>query len=173
MLVSLLAFAAIGCGKSEAARRKEVQNCSAVTLDAAGISQCLVVQYHWKEPEAGTAGHARQHELDSVETRQRDSAWAVGAPQRHEELANCRKRAGDVARCLTDQYAWTGERATAASDSLWKANSREHAREEALCRRQKKSSAGSCLMLYYKWDPRHALALDDSIERARIRRLNR
>jgi hypothetical protein len=170
-IVGGLAFcclAALSCGRSEATKREEIRNCSAISLDAPGISRCLVAQYRWKEGEATVAGAARQRELDSVATFQRDSAWRVDAPRHREEFAKCRSAGGDVARCLEGTYGWDPERAAANADSVWRREASKHRSELQACERQRKSSVGSCLMLYYKWDPQRALGVDDSIARAKV-----
>ncbi|HUL48566.1 MAG TPA: hypothetical protein VLT79_00985 [Gemmatimonadales bacterium] len=161
------------CGKSEAKRRAEIESCSAITLDAAGISNCLIAQYRWKPDAAGAAAKTRQHELDSVAAHQRDSLWTVTSAQHRRDLSSCLSRAGDVSRCLTDNYAWEPARATAAFDSVWHLDGRKHQQEVAACRKQGNANPSNCLMLYYKWDPKHAIAVNDSLERARIRAMNR
>jgi hypothetical protein len=161
------------CGKSEAKRRSEIESCSAITLDAAGISNCLMAQYRWKPDAAGAAGKARQHELDSAAAHQRDSLWTLTGAQHRRDLASCMARAGDVSRCLTDNYAWDPGRATTAFDSVWHLDGRKHQQEVAACRKQGNANPSNCLMLYYKWDPKHAIAINDSLERARIRAMNR
>jgi hypothetical protein len=169
---ALLGVAVAGCGKSEGKKREEVLNCSATSIDAKGISACLVALYRWKEHDASVAAQARQHEVDSTAAFQRDSAWHIDAAKHRQELAKCADARGDVAECLEDNFAWDAERATAAFDSLWRAEGSSHRGQIQTCVRQRKSSVGSCLMLYYKWDPKHALALGDSIERAKMKALN-
>jgi hypothetical protein len=158
-----------GCAKPEATKREEVHNCSAISLDAPGISACLVAQYHWREADAQAAGRAQEHTLDSVAGFERDSAWHADTKKHREELASCARGGGDIDRCLEDNYGWTPERAGATADSIWRGAAPKHRDEIRRCEAQRKGNVGSCLMLYYKWDPKHALALNDSLERAKIR----
>jgi len=158
--------------KTEARKRAEIRNCSAISFDAPGIARCLVAQYRWKQSAAAAAGQARQHELDSIATVQRDSLWRIDAARHREELSRCAAAGGDVSRCLQENFAWDPDRAGATFDSVWRAEGTKHHTQFQACARQRASSIGSCLMLYYKWDPKHALALDDSIARAKIRALN-
>jgi hypothetical protein len=168
----LIALAATSCGKSEARKRQEVKDCGAISLDAPGISRCLVAQFRWDSATAQRAGVARQRELDSIAAFQRDSAWALDAKRHHQELAQCAARGGDVARCLGDNYGWDDRRAAATFDSLWQRDAAKHRDAVRFCERQKrKANMASCLMLQYQWDSKHALALQDSIERAKIRAL--
>jgi hypothetical protein len=167
-LSALVALAA-ACAKPEATKREEIRNCSAISLDAANISACLVAQYHWREADAQVAGHAQEHTLDSVAAFERDSAWHADAAKHREELASCNRSGGDIDRCLEDNYGWTPERASATFDSIWHIATPKHREEIRRCEAQRKSNVGSCLMLYYKWDPKHALALNDSLERAKMR----
>jgi len=169
MGLSVLLTLVAGCAKPEAKKREEIRNCSAISLDAPGISACLVAQYHWSQPDAQTAGRAQEHALDSVAAFERDSAWHADAAKHREELASCARAGGEVGRCLEDNYGWTPERASAAFDSVWHTAATKHRDEIRRCEAQRKGSVGSCLMLYYKWDPKHALALNDSLERAKLR----
>ena len=169
VVVTLLALAA--CSSAEK-KRTQVQNCSAISLDAPGIARCLVAQYGWKDAAAQEAGVVRQHELDSIARWQRDSTWSADGPRHHQELVKCADARGDVARCLTETYGWDDQHAVAAFDSVWQHDGAQHAKEVRDCQRQGKGRIGSCLMLYHKWEPKRALAVDDSIERARIKALN-
>lgn len=167
--VALLGLAAVSCGKSAARLRQEVKDCSAISLDAAGISACLVAQFRWKEPKAAAAGVARQHELDSIAKFQADSLWQADAKAHRKELTACGAAGGEVARCLENNYGWDGQRAVATVDSLWRQDAATHRTQIQRCQRQKKSSVGSCLILYYKWDSKRAFALDDSLTRAKMK----
>ena len=168
-IAALLGLAVVSCGKSATRLRQEVKDCSAISLDAPGISTCLVAQFKWKEPKAAAAGVARQHELDSIALFQRDSLWHVNAKAHRQHLASCAAAGGDVSRCLEDTYGWDGPHALASADSLWRQDAAAHRTQIQRCERQKKSSVGSCLILYYKWDTKRAFALDDSIARAKIK----
>lgn len=167
--LALLCFAGVSCSKSEAKLRKEVQDCSAITLDAPGISRCLVSQFKWAPAKAAQAGVARQRELDSIAAFRRDSMWQADAKRHRADLADCATGGGDVARCLSDIHGWDLEHAVASADSLWREETPKHRTQIQACQRQKKSSVGSCLILYYKWTPKRAFALADSVERARMR----
>jgi hypothetical protein len=158
-----------GCAKPEATKREEIRNCSAISLDAPGISACLIAQYHWREADAQTAGRVEEHALDSIAGFERDSAWHADASKHREELGSCARGGGDVERCLEDNDGWAPERAAAAFDSLWRTETPGHRDEIRRCEAQRKTNVGSCLILYYKWDPKHALAVSDSLERAKMR----
>jgi hypothetical protein len=170
--LALLSLAAVSCGKSSARLRQEVKNCSAISIDAPGISNCLVAQFKWAPAKATVAGVARQRELDSIATFQKDSVWRAGEKVHRKELAGCATAGGDLARCLENTHGWEEERAVATADSLWRQEGSQHRTQIKACQRQRKSSVGSCLMLYYKWDPKRALALDDSVARAKMKALN-
>lgn len=157
------------CGKSEAKKGEEIKNCSAISLDAPGISTCLIVQYRWDSAMALTAARTRQRELDSIAAFQRDSAWALEAAKHTKDLSGCIKDGGDVSRCLQDNHGWDAEHAAAAFDSLWHHDAPKHRDAIRACQRQRKSNVSSCLVLYYKWDSKHALAVGDSLERERMR----
>jgi hypothetical protein len=167
--LALLSFAAVSCGKSEATLRHEIKSCSAVTLDAPGISKCLVAQFKWDSSKAAAAGAVRQRELDSISAFQKDSIWKMDEKTHRKELADCAAGGGDLARCLENSHGWDEQRAVSVADSLWRREAPKHRSQIQNCQRQKKSSVGSCLMLYYKWDSKRALALDDSVMRAKAR----
>ena len=50
-LIALSLLALAGCSKKRT-RRAEVVECSSISLDAKGTTQCLVQLYHWKPAEA-------------------------------------------------------------------------------------------------------------------------
>ena len=168
-IVALLGLAAAGCSKSEAKLRQETKDCSAISLDAPGISACLVARFKWDPAKATAAGTARQHELDSIAAFQKDSIWRMDEKAHRKELADCAAGGGDLARCLENTHGWDEQRAVTIADSLWRRDTPKHRSEVQNCQRQRKSSLGSCLMLYYKWDSKRALALDDSIARAKAK----
>lgn len=165
----LLSLAALSCSKSESKLRQEVKDCSAITLDAAGISGCLVARFQWAPAKATQAGVTRQRELDSTAAFRRDSVWQVDAKAHRKELASCATGGGDLARCLENAHGWDEQRAVSTADSLWRQEAPKHRTQIQACQRQRKSSVGSCLILYYKWDPKRAFALADSVERAKMR----
>jgi hypothetical protein len=170
--LALLGLAAVGCGKSATKLGQEVKECSAITLDAPGISRCLVAQFRWAPAKATAAGVARQHELDSIAAFRKDSTWQADAKAHRQELAGCATGGGDLARCLENAHGWDAQRAAATTDSLWRQEAPKRRSEIQACQRQRNSSVGSCLMLYYKWDPKRALAFDDSVTRAKIKASN-
>src|SRR5437867_12116453 len=65
-LTALCVLAATSCSKSEAKKLAEVRSCSAITMDAAGAANCLVLQYRRKKDQALTAAGRFQHEQDST-----------------------------------------------------------------------------------------------------------
>jgi hypothetical protein len=165
-----LALVLLACGKSAAKKAAEVRECSAITMDAKGAAQCLVLQHQWNQAEALTAATAYQRQQDSISQSRADSSWRADAGRHGKELADCAKDpSGDVARCLTG-YGWADARAAAAADSLWRHDAAKHKNELTTCVVQRKMQPGACLQLYYKWSSDRALAVDDSIRRAQMRR---
>jgi hypothetical protein len=169
-LTALCVLAATSCGKSEAKKLGEVRSCSAITMDAAGAANCLVLQYRWKKDQALTAARRFQHEQDSTAQSTADSGWQADAARHVKEIKQCAADpSGDVARCLLG-FGWAEARAKATDDSLWRANAAKRRQEVRSCTGRKGMQPGACLQLYYKWSPERALALDDSIRRAQLRR---
>ena len=169
-LAALLALGAAACGKSEAKKMEEVRSCSAITMDAKGAAQCLVLQYKWKQPEALAAATRFQQQQDSIAQSRADSQWHADAAKHDKEVRQCADDpSGDVTRCLIG-YGWADTRAKATEDSLWRQNLSRHRAQLLACTRQRKMQAGACLQLYYKWSPERALAVDDSIRRAQIKK---
>jgi len=165
-----VALAAAGCGKSAAKKAAEVRECSAITMDAKGAAQCLVLQYKWKQAEALTAATRYQQEQDSIAQLHADSAWRADAARHRDEVSRCGKDpSGEIARCLVS-YGWAAARANATADSLWRHDAPRHREELTKCAHNRQIPVGSCLQLYYKWSPERALAVDDSIRRAQMRR---
>ena len=165
-----LTLAVLACGKSAAKKAAEVRECSAITMDAKGAAQCLVLQHKWSQTEALTAATAYQRQQDSISQSRADSSWRADAGRHTREISECAKDpSGDVARCLVG-YGWADARAARASDSLWRHDAAKHKNELTKCVVQRKMQPGACLQLYYKWSPERALAVDDSIGRARMKR---
>jgi len=163
-------LALLACGKSPTKKAAEVRECSAITMDAKGAAQCLVLQYKWKQTEAITAATAFQQHQDSINQSRADSSWRADEGRHAKEAAACAKDpSGEVSRCLVG-YGWADARAAAAADSLWRHDAAKHKSELTTCVVQRKMQPGACLQLYYKWSPERALAVDDSIRRARMRR---
>jgi hypothetical protein len=163
-IIALLAFAA--CGKSRD-KRSEVVECSAISLDVKGTTQCLVQLYHWDVAVATRTATARHRELDSLKTWQADSAWNLGAVQRRTQLVACRRGADPLDRCLL-VAGWPLPRVNAVAESLWQAELPQHLYELHTCQRRKNVNLASCLTLYYKWDSDRALRIADSLTRERL-----
>ena len=169
--LGLLALTVAGC-KTESAKRKEVQECAAITLTEQAAATCLEVQYGWKKPRALAAARAFQHQRDSIAQVQADSTWRADAAKHRRELEQCR---GDpsgrsLLRCLQETYLWTEARAKATDDSLWRRDAARHRDEVERCVRRRDMNTASCLQLYYQWNSERALAVADSIVRARMKR---
>src|SRR2546430_10478955 len=79
-LTMLCVLAAMSCGKSEARKLSEVRSCSAITMDAAGAANCLVLQYRWKKDQALTAAPRLPHQQDSTPPGPPPSRREAGAP---------------------------------------------------------------------------------------------
>src|SRR5256885_17021129 len=116
--LGLFALAVAGC-KTESAKRKEVQECAAITLTVQAAATCLEVQYRWKKPAAVAAAQAFQHQRDSIAQVHADSTWRADAPQHRRELEQCRRGPSrSPLRCLQEAHLWTASRATGPRDSL-------------------------------------------------------
>lgn len=167
-LTGLLALAALvgACSKKRNARA-EVVECSSISLDAKGTTQCLVQLHGWKVADAHRAADARQRELDSLKTWHEDSAWSIEAAKHKRDLQNCRKAPDQLNNCLL-VAGWPLSRVEATSDSLWRADLPEHHRELQACMSKRDVNLSSCLTLYYKWDSDRALATADSVTRVRL-----
>src|SRR5438105_13207572 len=91
-LVALLILGtliATACGKRRN-MRNEVVECSSISLDAKGTTQCLVQLYRWKVADAQKAATARMHELDSLKASRADSVWQVDAARHNHDVQNYR-----------------------------------------------------------------------------------
>lgn len=170
VLTSLLALSvlAIACGK-KTTRRDEIVECSSISLDAKGTTQCLVQLYKWKVDEATRAAQDRAYELDSLKTWREDSVWALDAAKHRSDLRNCTSRSEPVKDCLLIA-GWPLSRVRDAADSIWTAELPQHRRELQTCMAKRDFNLSSCLTLYYKWDSDRALATADSVTRARLGR---
>ena len=168
-LVLLLPAIALAC-KSESKKLAEVRACSAITMDAAGAANCLVLQYKWKQKEALAYAQRFQFEQDSVAQFRADSGWRADAARHSKDVRQCAADpSGDMTGCLLG-LGWAEPRARATEDSTWRADGSKHRQEITGCARRRDMQAGACLQLYYKWSPARALAVDDSIRRAQMRR---
>jgi len=165
-LSCVLALAA--CGKKHT-RRAEVVECSSISLDSKGTTQCLVQLYHWKPAEAQQVATARAHELDSLKTWQEDSLWALGAAKHQRDLQGCERGTEQLYNCLL-VAGWPLRRAKATTESVWNAEMPKHRHELQTCMAKRDFNLSSCLTLYYKWDSDRALATADSVTRVRLGR---
>ena len=163
-LLALLVLAA--CAKRRD-HRAEVVECSSISLDVKGTTQCLVQLYHWDVADATRTATARHHELDSLKTWKEDSAWSLGAAQHRSQLAACRRGIDPLDRCLL-VAGWPLSRVNTTADSLWQTEARQHLYELHTCERRKDVNLASCLTLYYKWDSDRALRIADSLTRERL-----
>jgi len=159
---------AAACGK-KTTRRDEIVECSSISLDAKGTTQCLVQLYKWKVDEATQAAQDRAYELDSLKTWKEDSVWALDAAKHRSDLRNCTSRSEPLKDCLLIA-GWPLSRVRAAADSVWTAELPQHRRELQTCMAKRDFNLSSCLTLYYKWDSDRALATADSVTRARLGR---
>ena len=169
-LASLFALCAVialaDCGKKRELAA-EVRECSSISLDSKGTTQCLVQLYRWKVADAQVAATARHRELDSLKTWQEDSVWNLGVAQHKTQLAACRRGVEPLDRCLL-VAGWPLSRVNFTAESLWQTESRQHLYELHNCQRRKDVNLASCLTLYYKWDSDRALRIADSLTRERL-----
>lgn len=165
-LALVAAAVAAACGKKRSARA-EIEECSAISLDAKGTTQCLVQLYHWKVNEATQAAQARHRELDSLKQAREDSLWGLDAARHKNDLQRCRRGEEGLKPCLLVS-GWPLGRVNKAMDSLWTAELPTHRRELQACMAKRDVNLSSCLTLYYKWDSDRALATADSVARARL-----
>ena len=166
-LQALLLIVGLSACSKKSTRRAEVVECSSISLDAKGTTQCLVQLYRWKVDEAQRAAQARAHELDSIKKFQEDSVWALDADKHKRDFQNCRRGTEPLRNCLLIA-GWPLSRVKATSDSLWNADLPAHRRELQACMAKRDFNLSSCLTLYYKWDSERALATADSVARARL-----
>src|SRR5258708_9569506 len=118
-LSCLLALAA--CGK-KTPRRGEVVECSSISLDSKGTTQCLVQLYHWKPAEAQQVATARARELDSLKAWQEDSVWALGAAKHKRALQGCEPGTEQPNNC-PPVPRWPPRPPQAPTASAWTAQS--------------------------------------------------
>jgi hypothetical protein len=156
----------VACGKKRN-QRAEVVECSSISLDAKGTTQCLVQLYRWKVADAQRAAVARHIEMDSLKTWHEDSIWRLDAAKHKRDLQNCRRSADPLDRCLL-VAGWPLSRVDATADSLWRTELPQHRGELEACMRKRDVNLSSCLTLYYKWDSERALRTADSVTRARL-----
>src|SRR5437762_13694922 len=97
-LTTLCVLAAMSCGKSEARKLSEIRSCSAITMDAAGAANCLVLQYRWKKDQALAAARRFQHEQDSTAQVSADSGWRADAARHLKEIKQCASDPSEIGR---------------------------------------------------------------------------
>lgn len=168
-LTAMALLVAMGACKKKSTRRDEVVECSSISLEAKGTTQCLVQLYRWKVDEATRAAQDRAGELDSLKTWHEDSIWALGADKHRRDLRTCTSRTDPLKDCLLIA-GWPLSRVRAATDSVWNVQLPQHRRELQTCMAKRDFNLSSCLTLYYKWDSDRALATADSVTRARLGR---
>jgi hypothetical protein len=166
-LIVLSALLAVTACAKKSSQRGQVVECSSISLDAKGTTQCLVQLYHWKPVDSQKAATDRAHELESLKTHQEDSVWALGAAKHKRDLGSCSRTDDQLKNCLL-VAGWPLQRVNAAQDSLWKAELPKHRRELETCAAKREMNLSSCLTLYYKWDSDRALATADSLARERL-----
>jgi hypothetical protein len=164
-ILVLVAFLA-ACSK-KSTRRDEIVECSSISLDAKGTTQCLVQLYRWKVDDATRAAQARARELDSLKTWRADSAWGLSADKHKRDLQSCARRSEPLRECLL-LSGWPLARVRATSDSIWNTDLPKHRRELQTCMSKRDFNLSSCLTLYYKWESDRALETADSVTRARL-----
>jgi len=166
LLVLLALTALIACGKKRN-QRAEIEECSSISLDPKGTTQCLVQLYRWKVADAQQAAIARHRELDSLKTWREDSLWGLDAAKHATQLRTCRRGAEPANSCLLIA-GWPLPRVKRTIDSLWQAEAPLHRRELQACMSKRDVNLSSCLTLYYKWDSERALRTADSVTRVRL-----
>jgi len=166
-LAALFLIVTLGaCGK-KSSKRAEVVECSSISLDAKGTTQCLVQLYRWKVNDAQRAAQDRAREMDSLKTWHEDSIWALSADKHRRDLQNCRRGTDQPKSCLLIA-GWPLSRVRTTTDSMWNTELPQHRRELQTCMAKKDFNLSSCLTLYYKWDSDRALETADSVTRARL-----
>ncbi len=159
-------MALAACSKKPG-HRSQVVECSSISLDAKGTTQCLVGLYHWRAADAQKAATDRARELDSLKNYQEDSVWGLGSAKHKRDLQSCSRSDEQLKNCLL-VAGWPLSRVNAAQESIWNGELPKHRRELQTCMAKRDFNLSSCLTLYYKWDSDRALATADSVTRARL-----
>jgi hypothetical protein len=170
--LKILAFctlAGVAACSKKPTRRGQVVECSSISLDAKGTTECLVQLYHWSPADAHKAATDRAQELESIKAHQDDSVWALDQAKHRRDLQSCRSSDDQLKNCLL-VAGWPLHRVNAAQDSIWTADLPKHRHELQTCMAKRDFNLSSCLTLYYKWDSDRALATADSVTRARLGR---
>ena len=167
LFLALAAIAALtSCGKKRN-QRAEIVECSSISLDSKGTTQCLVQLYRWKVADAQRAATARHREMDSLKTWHEDSIWNLDQAKHKRDLQNCRRGEDQLDSCLLVS-GWPVSRVRRTSDSLWEAEAPQHRRELQNCMSRRDVNLSSCLTLYHKWSSDRAIRIADSVTRARL-----
>src|SRR2546422_1453722 len=167
--LALVVVAVLAACSKRPGRRAQVVECSSISLDAKGTTQCLVGLYRWNVADAQKTATDRAHELDTLRTHQEDSVWALGSAKHKRDLQSCQHGDDQLRSCLL-VAGWPLRRVTATQDSVWNAELPTHRHELQTCVAKRDFNLSSCLTLYYKWDSDRALATADSVTRARLAR---
>jgi len=165
--VALAAVAALAACSKKPGHRSQVVECSSISLDAKGTTQCLVGLYHWRAADAQKAATDRARELDSLKNYQEDSVWGLGSAKHKRDLQSCSRSDEQLKNCLL-VAGWPLSRVNAAQESIWNGELPKHRHELQTCMAKRDFNLSSCLTLYYKWDSDRALATADSVTRARL-----
>src|SRR6266568_6803482 len=131
-LIVLSCIVVLGACSKKTTRRGEVVECSSISLDAKGTTQCLVQLYHWKPAEAQQVAAARANEMDSLKTWQEDSVWALGAAKHKRDLQGCERGTEQLNNCLL-VAGWPLRRVNKTTDSIWSSEMPKHRRELQTC----------------------------------------
>src|SRR5207245_228759 len=135
-----LALVTLAC-KSEAKKLVEVRACSAITMDAPGAANCLVLQYKWKKKEALAYAQRFQFEQDSIAQFKADSGWRADAVRHAKEVRQCAADpSGDMTGCLLG-FGWAEPRARATEGGAGPAASSTHPHGPAAPARRRSGQA--------------------------------
>src|SRR3989475_8600562 len=99
-LLALAVVAALAACSKKPGRRAQVVECSSISLDAKGTTQCLVGLYHWNVADAQKTATDRAHELDALRTHQEDSVWALGSVKHRLDLQSSQHADDQLRSCL-------------------------------------------------------------------------
>src|SRR2546426_10716260 len=116
--LALVVVAVLAACSKRPGRRAQVVECSSISLDAKGTTQCLVGLYHWNVADAQKAATDRAHELDTLRSHQEDSGWALGSAKHKRDLQSCQAGDDQLRNCLL-LAGWPLPRGEAKQDSGW------------------------------------------------------
>ncbi len=122
--VALAAVVALAACSKKPGHRSQVVECSSISLDAKGTTQCLVGLYHWcsrSDEQLKNCLLVAGWPLSRVNAAQ-ESIWNGELPKHRHELQTCMaKRDFNLSSCLTLYYKWDSDRALATADSVTRA----------------------------------------------------